>query len=752
MEEKKRHPEYGLDVNGAAADIRSRESVPDGNWVAVDVRPPESAPATFDVPLSRRDFLKVTGGGLIVFFTVGLLPDRAGAQRVAQPLPADWNAFLRIGADGRVSCFTGKIEMGQGIITSLAQMLADELDVALESVDMVMGDTDLCPWDMGTFGSRSTRFFGPPLREAAAEARIVLLMMAAERLGVDMGRLTVRDGEVSDRSDAGRRVTYAELTRGKLIERRLPAKPTVKKVSEFRIMGKPHRRTDSHEKVTGAALFAGDIRLPGMLHAKLLRPPVHGARLKRADASALRGDPELLVVEEPGMVAVLHKYPDVAAKALSRIKAEFDIPAGGPDPKTIHEHLLAAAPKAGQVVSEGGDLAAGERLAAKSFQSVYTDFYVAHAAMETHTATARVEGERVTVWPSTQTPFPARESIARALGIPAKNVRIIMPFVGGGFGGKSFHLQAVEAARLAKKTGRPVQVMWSRQEEFFHDTFRPASIIKIRSGVNAAGKVVFWTYDVYYAGARGAEQIYAVPHHRETAYVHYSGAPGAHPFATGPWRAPGNNSNTFARESQMDIMAAELGEDPLAFRLKNLDDKRMVNTLKAVAAAFKWQAARAPSGRGFGVACAEDAGTCVAAMAEVAVNRATGAIDVKRLVCAQEMGVIINPEGAKLQMEGGLSMGLGYALTEEVDFKGGRILNSNFDTYKIPRFSGVPEIETVLVENNDLAPQGGGEPAIVCVGAVIANAVFDAAGIRLFQVPMTPARVKEALGKGGSKK
>jgi CO/xanthine dehydrogenase Mo-binding subunit len=294
--------------------------------------------------------------------------------------------------------------------------------------------------------------------------------------------------------------------------------------------------------------------------------------------------------------------------------------------------------------------------------------------------------------------------------------------------------------------------MWSRKEEFFYDTFRPASVVKIRSGLDDTGRIVFWKYDVYYAGSRGAEQIYAVPHHRETAYVHYAGMAGAHPFATGPWRAPGNNTNTFARESQIDIMAAKVGEDPLAFRMKNLEDKRMLNTLKAAAAAFRWRKAKAPSGRGYGVACSADAGACVAAMAEVNVNRASGEIEVKRLVCAQDMGIIINPDGARLQMEGGLAMGLGYALTEEVDFKGGKILNTNFDTYEIPRFSWLPKIETILVENNDVPPQGGGEPAITCVGAVIANAVFDAAGVRLFQMPMTPVRVKEALTKGKPEK
>jgi nicotinate dehydrogenase subunit B len=715
----------------------------------------ESDNVAIDFSISRRDFLKVAGGGIIILFSAGVLPAQGIAQQrslASHALPTDFNAFLKISADGRVSCFTGKVELGQGVVTSLAQMLADELDVPLDRVDMVMGDTDLCPWDMGTFGSRSTRFFGPPLREAAAQARSILLAMAAEQFGVPVSRLAVKDGVVSDKKDGKRQVTYAQLTQGKIIEKRLPAKPPLKKVSEFKVMGRSYKRTDSLQKVTGQALYAGDIRLPDMLHAKILRPPVHGAKWKRVDTSALKNDPELLVVEQPDMIAVLHKHPDVAAMALSRVKAEFDIPASDLDNKTIHQHLLAVAPKAGEVVSEGGNLTEGERLATKTFEATFAGYYVAHAAIETHTATAKIDGDRVTVWPSTQTPFPAKESIAKALGIPARKVRIIMPFVGGGFGGKSFHLQAIEAARLAKLTGRPVQVMWSRKEEFFYDTFQPAAVVKIRSGLDDTGRIVFWKYDVYYAGPRGAEQIYAVPHHRETAYVNWTGMAGAHPFATGAWRAPGNNTNTFARESQIDIMAAALGCDPLAFRVKNIEDKRLLNTLKTAAATFRWQEAKAPSGRGYGVACSTDAGTCVAAMAEVNVNRTNGEIKVKRLVCAQDMGIVINPDGARLQMEGGLTMGLGYALTEEVDFQGGQILNTNFDSYKIPRFSWLPKIETILVENTDVPPQGGGEPPITCVGAVIANAVFDATGVRLFQMPMTPVRVKEALIKGKSEK
>jgi nicotinate dehydrogenase subunit B len=700
--------------------------------------------------MNRRDFLKAAGGGIIILFSATVLPAQERRwirQAAGTELPQDFNAFLKVGADGRVSCFTGKIEMGQGIVTSLAQMLADELDVPVDRVDMVMGDTDLCPYDMGTFGSRSTRFFGPPLREAAAMARAVLLDLAAEHLKLPKEQLVVKDGLVSDKKDGRRTVTYQQLTMGKYIERKITGKAPVKDVKELKVMGRALRRTDGVRKATGEARYAGDIVLPGMLYARILRPPVHGARLKHIDTSGIKNDPEIRLVQEAYLVAVLHPHPDVAEQALSRIKAEFDLPESNLDNKTIFDHLLKKAPGEGEVISEGGDLKEGEKSAAKIFDETYFDHYVAHAAIETHTATVKIENDKVTVWPSTQRPFATKDDVAGALGVSPSRVRVIMPFVGGGFGGKSNTQQSVEAARLARITGKPVQVMWTRKEEFFYDTFRPAAIVKIRSGLAGDGRITFWKYDTYFAGPRGLEQFYAIPHQRSESHVHHTGISGAHPFATGPWRAPGNNTNTFARESHIDIMAAKANADPVEFRIKNLTDRRMLNTLKAAAARFGWKSAPGPSGRGYGVACSTDAGACVATMAEVEVNRTDGKVRVKRMVCAQDMGFVVNPEGARIQMEGCLVMGLGYALVEEVNFKGGRIFDENFDTYEIPRFSWLPKIETVLVDNPGLAPQGGGEPPITCVGAVIANAIFDAVGVRMHQMPMTPVRVKEALGK-----
>ena len=693
-----------------------------------------------DPNLSRRDFLKTVGGGIIIFFIVAD-PSILEARRRGRSLPDDFNAFLRIGADGRVTCFTGKIEMGQGIITSLAQMLADELDVALEWVDMIMGDTDLCPWDMGTWGSMSTRFFGPPLRAAGAEARKILIDLAAERLKVPTERLSVEDGVVFDKNQKDKRVSYADLAKGAKIARHATQKVPVKNPSEFKVMGKDALRRDAVEKVTGKAKYTGDIRLPGMLYASILRPPAHGATLKSVDTSPAEQIEGVSVVRDGDLIAVLHKNPDEARDALSRVKAEFDVPEATVDDKTIFEHLLASA-GGGNVVAEGGDLQAGQEQADTVVEQTYYDGYVSHAPIETHTALARVEGDKATVWASTQSPFGIKDQIARALGFDADNVRVITPFVGGGFGGKAPGQQAIEAARLAKLAGKPVQVMWTREEEFFYDTFRPAAVVKIKSGVAQDGRLALWDYSVYYAGSRGAQQFYNIPHHRTTSI---GGGTNPHPFATGAWRAPANNTNTFARESQIDIMAAKAKIDPVEFRLKNLSDKRMIRVLKAAAEKFGWKGAPAPSGRGLGVACGIDSGTYVALIAEVDVDQRTGRVRVKRVFCAQDMGLAINPEGAKIQIEGCVTMGLGYCLTEDVRFKGGRVLERNFDTYEIPRFSSVPEIEAHILDLKDEPAQGGGEPAIICMGGVIANAIFDAAGIRVFQLPMSAQRVRAAL-------
>jgi nicotinate dehydrogenase subunit B len=692
--------------------------------------------------MNRREFLKrigVMGGAIVVYFSYGI--PLVTAQSIRSEVP-DFNAFLRIGADGRIACYTGKIEMGQGVITSLAQMAADELNAPFDAIDMIMGDTDLCPWDRGTWGSMTTRFFGPKLREAAAEARAVLLDMAAESLNVPKERLIAEDGVIFDKTQRSHCVTYSQLTDGKIIERHLKGKASLEDVTQFTVVGRPFLRRDALEKVTGKAKYAGDIRLPGMLYAGILRPPAHGATLKAVDPSGAKQMAGVLVVQDGDLIAALHEHPDRARDALSKIRAEFEPSKSKLDDKNLFDHLLEVAPE-GTVVKEGGNLETGRSLAGEVYEKTYVNGYVAHAPMETHTALAEVKDGKATIWASTQTPFGVKEQVAGALGMLPANVRVKSVFVGGGFGGKSASMQAVEAARRAKLTGRPVQVAWSRGEEFFHDTFMPAAIVKIRSGLNDSGNIVLWDYTVYFAGSDGAELFYHVPHHQEISRGSWQGSGDSHPFGTGPWRAPATNTNSFARESQIDVMASKVGKDPVEFRLDHLKDGRMRRVLEAAARKFGWKPARAPSGRGWGVACGIRSGAYVATMAEVEVDRSTGKVQVKRVVHAQDMGLVINPEGAKQQVEGSIIMGLGYALREEIHFKNGEIFDLNFDTYQIPRFSWTPTLETVLIKE-DSPPQGGGEPAIVCVGAVMANAIFDATGGRVYQFPMTPERILAA--------
>ncbi len=697
--------------------------------------------------MSRRSFFKLVGGGIVVFIGDG--PLAVLAQDARRIYPEDFNAYLVIHENGRVTVFSGKIEMGQGVLTSQAQMVAEELGVDLAKIDMVLGDTDKCPWDMGTFGSLTTRMFGPALRAAVAQARLTLMTLAAGKLGVAADRLVVENGVVSVIGDAQRKVSYAELSKGARIAQVVDRKAALRSVAEFKVMGTSPKRLDGHEKVTGAAKYAADIRLPGMLYARILRPPMHGATLSKLDASDVQKLPGITLVKREGLVAVLHADPEAAATALGRIKADWDLPEAKVDHESIFDHIVKHAGELKDIAYRG-DLAVAQTSAAHLFETTYHKGYVAHAPIEPHAALAEIRNGKATVWASTQTPFPTRDLIAKAIGLDSKNVRVITPYVGGGFGGKSAGGQAVEAARLAQIVGKPVQVAWTRAEEFHFDTFDPAAVVKIVSGIDGDGKVSLWDYSVYAAGERGASAVYVFPNVRlrsagRAPYELAAGVANLHPFAVGPWRAPGANMNVFAIESQIDIMAAAARVDPLEFRLRHLSDPRMRNVLHAAAEAFGWKSAVGPSGRGYGLACSTDAGTYVATMAEVKVDPKTGNVNVLRIVCAQEMGIVVNPEGAKMQIEGGIAMGLGYTLSEEVRFRGGEILDNNFDSYDIPRFSRVPRIEAVLVRNDDLAPQGGGEPSITTTGAVIANAVFDATKARMFRLPMTSERIRQSI-------
>jgi nicotinate dehydrogenase subunit B len=701
---------------------------------------------TVTAGMKRRNFIKILGGGIVILFqpwnALDILALPAEQRRT---LTKDYNAFLHIAEDGTVSCFTGKIEMGQGVITSLAQMMADELNVPLEKVKMVMGDTDLCPYDMGTWGSLTTRAFGPAMRAAAAEARAVLTGMASEKLGVPVSRLEVKDGIVSEKGNPSKAVSYSDLAKGKKLEKYLDVQPPVEDYTEFTYVGKPLLHSDAYLKVTGKAQYTGDLKLPGMLHARILRPPSHGAKLVSADLSAAEKMEGVKTVRDGDFIAVLSENRDKADMAIVQINAEYSYDEMDISDDTLHDYISRGEYRI-SVIAESGDIETAPQLCDKVFEHEYMDPYLAHAPIEPHTALATFEGDKLTVWASTQSPFGLQDTLVSELGMSLDKVRVITPFLGGGFGGKAPSQQGVEAARLARMTGSPVMVTWTRDEEFFYDVVHPASLIKLRSGIDGNSRIMFWDYNLYLGGTRGADAIYDIPNVRITNNREDRTKYPVHPFATGAWRAPNNNTNTFARETQIDIMAASAGTDPLEFRLKNLKDEKMIGVLKAVADKFGYVPGKGPSGRGIGISCGTDAGTWVAHMAEVKVSKSTGRVKVVRLACAQDMGLCVNPQGALIQMEGCLMMGLGYTLTEELKFDGGNIRDRNFDSYEIPRFSWTPKLECVIMDRKDQAPQGGGEPAIIGVGAAVGNAIFDATGARLFRYPFTPGRIIQALG------
>ncbi len=691
--------------------------------------------------MKRREFVQATGlTGLFLFFHGSAEAAPLLAPRPAD-YPTDFNAYLRFGEDGQVGCFVGKVELGQGAMTALAMLVAEELELRLEQVDMLMGDTDLCPWDGGTGGSLSMWQFGPVLRGAAAEARAVLLAMAAEHLQTSSAKLTLKGGVISIQDQPDRNVTFGQLVKGKRIERHLKGvRP--KPYGASTLVGKSAPRKDARVKVTGVAQYAADLRFPGTLHACIVRPPAHGLTLQTVDAAAAERLPGVRVLRDGALVAVLHDQPDAARAALEGVKATWIGIEPVVDSQSIFQYLQTKSPSLTEA-SRKGDLQAAEARSASVVEGEYRMAYVAHGQMEPHTSVAQWKDGRMTVWSSTQSPFRLRTQVAQALKLAEREVRIITPYVGGGFGGKLVGPSALEAARLARLVpGRPVQVAWGRPEDFFMDTFRPAAVMNVRSGLDKDGNVSFWDYKVYGISPNEAEFLYDF---RAARYQSTGTPSGLHPLPTGAWRAPGANTNTFGRECHVDRMAAKAGIDPLSFRQRHATDQRLLRLLDKVAEKFGYVPAPGPSGRGVGLACGAWRGGLVATLAQVTVDKVTGRIRVERIVEAMDVGPVVNPDGAHQQVEGAIIQGLGFSLAEEVQFKGGRVLDRNFDTYQIPRFSWLPRIEVVLVDNPDLSPQGIGEPAIVAIGPALANAVFDAVGVRLDELPMTPERVLLAL-------
>ncbi len=688
----------------------------------------------------RRKFLKKLGTGIIVIFSLSKLSLLEGwSQNTQDDKKLDFNAYLRVKEDGNVDCYTGKIEMGQGIITSLAQALAEELEVPLSAVNMVMGDTDLCPYDAGTWGSMTTRFADPVLRAAAAEAREILISIAAEKLGVSVDVLEASNGTVFVKGDISKKLSYAELTKGKKIVKNLNKKIEIKKSKDFKVIGKSILSADAVEKVTGKAKYSGDIKLPNMVYASIVRPKVYGSKKLQVNSSGLTAFEGVELLEDDDLIAVVHSDPEIANNAAKKVKVTWEVPKAKADNETIFKYFEDNI-KENKVFEDGGNLDEGRKNSTTIVEVDYHDGYKSHAPIETHRATCYFEDDKLIMWASTQTPFGTRRELAKTFDMDEDKVHIKQIFIGGGFGGKIYNQQAVEAAKLAKLCGKPVQVVWTRREEFMYNKFRPAALIKTVSGVDSNGKLNLWEFDIYCAGTRGTSLFYDIPNNRTRIFNEDN----IHPFGTGAWRAPGNSTTTFARESHIDAIAFAVGVDALKFRLNNLKNENMVATLKLAAETFDWNSKKL-EGHGYGIALGEDAGTFVAIIAEVKVDKITGIVQPIRVVCAQDMGQVVNPHGATVQTEGGITMGIGYALYEEIEFNGGDLKSKSFNRYTITKFSTTPRIECVFIDKMDSKPEGGGEPAIICVGGAIANAVFDACGARVNRMPVTPERILKAL-------
>jgi nicotinate dehydrogenase subunit B len=683
----------------------------------------------------RREFLKRLGGGIVVllFLDAALAQEsgggRAGGGRGRQG-PTDLAAWLRIGDDGTVTVFTGKVELGQNTRTSLTQAVADELRAPMASVRLVMADTDLTPYDAGTFGSQSTPTMAPQLRRAAAAAREALLDLAADRLHADRNSLTVADGKIS-RAGTNDSATFAELARGHQLVKSVRGQ-AVTAPAQWTVAGTAVPKVDGRDFVTGRHKYASDIKLPGMLHGKVARPAALGATLDTADTKAAEGMEGITVVRDGDFVGVAAANPELAARGLGAIGMEWNMKPQSSGAELYDYLRKNAATSESRGGYQAGSMDDGLAAAEHKLQQTYTVAYIAHAPLETRAAVADWNAGKLTVWTGTSRPFGVRSELADAFGLPEEKVRVIVPDTGAGYGGKHTGRAAIEAARLAKATGKPVKVAWSRREEFAWAYLRPAGVIDISSGVTKDGALTAWECHNYNSGSAGIRTPYEAPNQKIEFHSTDS------PLPQGSYRALAATGNHFARETHMDELARTLQMDPLEFRFKNLTNDRLRAVFHAAADAFGWGAAKPAADHGFGIAGGTEKGSYLATCAEVAVDRKTGEVRVVRAVSAFDCGAVVNPEHLKNQVEGALVMGLGGALFEAIEFHDGQIDNGRFSEYRVPRFSDVPRIEVVLLDRKDTASAGAGETPIIGIAPAIGNAIFDATGKRLRSMPLAP--------------
>lgn len=687
--------------------------------------------------VDRRDFFKIMGGGLLVCAAVSHAQE-SGAGAHGHELPNTLDSWLLIGEDGQVTVFSGKVEVGQNIRTSLAQQVAEELRVPLSSLRMVMGDTELTPYDLGTFGSRTTPTMGLQLRKVAASARAILAQIAAEKWHLTEAALILDQGRVRD-PKSGRTISYAELTRGQKLAKTIADSPALVPPKDWRIAGLPAPKKDGQDFVTGAHKYTSDLSLPGMLHGKVVRPNAFHAKLVSWDTSQAEKVPGTSVVHDGDFVGASTASLSAAERASSAIHAQWDaLP-------QISDAELFTYLKQHPVEEKGiehndqlvmGSVEQARAEADKQIAQTYTVAYIAHVPLEPRAAVAEWKDGKLTVWTGTQRPFAVRDELVEAFHLSESGVRVIVPDTGSAYGGKHTGEVAVEAARLAKAAGKPVKLVWTREEEFTWAYFRPAGVIDIKSGAKGDGTLLFWEFDNYNSGPAAMRTPYEVPHQ------HIAFHPSDTPLRQGSYRSLAAAANHFARESHMDELAHELKIDPLEFRLKNLKNERLRAAFQAAADKFGWGKQKSSSTRGFGIAGGIEKGGHVATSAEVAIER--GTVKVTRVVEAFDCGAVVNPQGLRNQITGAVVQGLGGALFEAIHFENGRILNPHLAEYRVPRFSDLPQIEVVLIDRKDQPSMGAGETPLTGIAPAVANAIFSATGLRLRSMPLVPAGLPAA--------
>ena len=694
----------------------------------------------YDFGMSRRSFMQVLGAGLLISVAAPAIGQQrrgggggggGGQQSVA--------ARVHIGRDGVITILSGKIEMGQGSRAQLAQSAAEELRVPVTQVKTILGDTALVPDDGITAGSRTTPSTVPAVRQGAAAARQVLAQLAAGRWNVDVTTVEARDGRIVH-PITQRALTYAELAQAeelpRAMQQAIPQNIELTATRSWKVMGTSHRRPNGRDLIVGAHKFPSDLVRPGMLYAKILRPPTFGAKLTEIDLEPVKAMKDVVVVRDGAFVGVAAPTTHRARQALDAIAATAKWePSPHPSSTAVYDHLRRRA-QGIPASSFGNELAQ----AAKRLKQSYHVAYVQHAPLETRAALAEWEGGRLTIWSGTQSPFGYRNEISRAFGLQGDAVRVIVPDFGSGFGGKHTAEAAIEAARLARAANKPVSIHWTREEEFTWAYFRPAAVIDIEASLNETGTLTSWHHININSGGASIDTPYRAG--RTASRSVGSDAP----LRQGSYRALAATANNFAREVFMDELATAASADPFDFRMKHMENPRIRAVLEEAARQFGWRekVGQKRSDTGIGIACGTEKNSVVAACVEIGIDRTQNRIIVRRICQAYECGAIVNPENLLAQVHACIIMGLGPALWEEMRFEDGKMLNAKFSAYHVPHMSDVPPIDVHLLDRPDQPSVGGSETPIIAVAPAIANAVFHATGIRIRTMPIRLPGAKEA--------